>query len=61
MTIYIYIYIYIWRNNYNHRKFDSLSGVQILDKTICISLHTNVLGHGKNPSLLLPAMSKIVR
>ena len=37
---------------------ESVIQVQILDKAVWISLHTDSLGKGMNPSVLLPAMGK---
>ena len=38
---------------------ESMTQVQILDKAVSISLHTNVLRKGMNPSdLLTPAICK---
>ena len=39
---------------------ESVIRVQILDKTVCISLHVNTLGKGLNLSVLSPAVCKIV-
>ena len=37
---------------------DMATGVQILDKTDCISHNTDTLGKGMNPIILPPAMGK---
>ena len=37
---------------------DTATGVQILDKTDCISYCTDTLGKGMNPIILPPAMGK---
>ena len=34
------------------------TGVQILDKTVCISHNANTLGKGMNPIILPPAIDK---
>ena len=34
--------------------------VQTLDEAVCISLSTNTLGKGMNPTILPPAMGKII-
>ena len=39
---------------------DTVTRVQILDETDCISHCTNNLGKGMNPIILPPAMGKIV-
>ena len=39
---------------------NSVTRVQFLDKTICISLSANTLWKGVNPTILPPAMDKIV-
>ena len=39
---------------------DIVTQVQILDKTVCISHSGNALGKAKNPTILHPAMGKIV-
>ena len=36
-------------------------GVQILNKSVCISYSSNILGKGINPTILRTDMSKIVR
>ena len=37
---------------------DTVTRVQILDETDCISHSTNTLGNGMNPIILPPAMGK---
>ena len=37
---------------------DTVTRVQILDETECISHSTNILGKGMNPIILPPAMGK---
>ena len=39
---------------------DTTARVQILDETNCVSHSTNTLGKGMNPTILPPAMGKIV-
>ena len=39
-------------------EMESLTQAQILDETLCVSLHTNTLGKGMNPSFLTVAMGK---
>ena len=39
---------------------DTVTQVQILDETDCISHSINTLGKGMNPIILLPGMGKIV-
>ena len=39
---------------------DTVTQVQILDESDCISHSTNSLGKGMNPIILSPAMGKIV-
>ena len=39
---------------------DIAARVQVLDKTIFISHNTNTFGKGMNPTILPPAMGKIV-
>ena len=39
---------------------ETVTRVQILDLTDCISHSTNTLGKGMNPIILPPAMGKIV-
>ena len=41
-------------------KMDTVTRVQILDVTDCISHSTNTFGKGMNPIILPPAMRKIV-
>ena len=40
------------------QEMDSVTRVQILDETDCISHSTNTLGKGMNPIILPPAMGK---
>ena len=40
------------------QDMDTVTRVQILDKTDCISHSTNTLGKGMNPIILPPAMGK---
>ena len=37
---------------------DTVTQVQILDETVCISHRSNTLGKGMNPIILPPAMGK---
>ena len=39
-------------------KMDTVTRVQILDETDCISHSTNTLGKGMNPIILPPALGK---
>ena len=39
---------------------DTVTQVQILDETDCISHCTNTLGKGMNPTILPPAMGKVI-
>ena len=39
---------------------DAASGVEILDEAFCISHNGSTLGKGINPTVLPPAMGKIV-
>ena len=39
-------------------EMDTVTQVQILDETDCISHSTNTLGKGMNPIILPPAMGK---
>ena len=41
-------------------EMDTVTWVQILDETDCISHSTNTLGKGMNPIILPPVMGKIV-
>ena len=41
-------------------KMDTVTRVQILDETDCISHSTNTLGKGMNPIILPPAMGKLL-
>ena len=38
---------------------DITNWIQILDETVCISLHSNAIEKGINQSLLLPAINKL--
>ena len=40
------------------KEMDIMSQVQILDKAVCTSLHTNVLEKGMSPFVFLPVMSE---
>ena len=37
---------------------DTVTKVQVLDETICISHRVNTLGKGMKPTIISPAMSK---
>ena len=39
---------------------DMEAQVQILNETVCISYNTNILGKGIHPTILPPAMHKII-
>ena len=47
-----------WCNGYRCLKMNTVTQVQILDETDCISYSTNTLGKGMNPIILPPAMGK---
>ena len=46
-----------WFNGYSQSKW---TRVQILNETVCISHSANILGKGMNPTILPPAIGKIV-
>ena len=45
-------------NGYRRKEMDTVTRVQILDETDCISHSTNTLGKDMNPIILPPAMGK---
>ena len=47
-----------WCSRYRLKKMDTVTRVQILVETDCISHSTNTLGKGMNPIILPPAMGK---
>ena len=47
-----------WCNGYRRSEMDTVTRVQILDETECISHSTNTLGKGMNPIILPPAKGK---
>ena len=59
IELYLHTYI-IAQSELNATEMELALWVQILDMVICISLCTNKLGKGINPSVLPPAMGKIV-
>ena len=47
-----------WCNGYRRREMDTVTRVQTLDETDCISHSINTIGKGMNPVIPPPAMGK---
>ena len=64
--MYIFIVVYTYTRGDARDVIDIVIGnghsnkSSILDKAVCISHSTNTLGKGMNPTILRPAMGKII-